>query len=122
MNLNEQLWAVAKEYARQFSLIIDHPVDHWAGSRLGEVGLCRFGAMYFTLAEMQIVVDHLDDYLLHHGTRQAVGRAVMEWAESRPADVTHPTYPHLAAVASLRHWLLADLDENIAKSAETTDY
>lgn len=52
--LNEQLWAVAKEYARQFGEIIQMEPEHLVGDC---PDMCCFGDCYFfTLEEIRQVV------------------------------------------------------------------
>lgn len=88
MNLNEQLWAVAKEYARQFAQIIDANIDHWVGEESGEVFMCCFGDFYyFSLNDMQVVVNNLERYVEQYGSRQAVGNAVRKWVDWWISDV-----------------------------------
>lgn len=109
--LNEHLWAVAKEYARLFGNIIDSRVEYWVGD---EPELCCFCDCYFfTLDEMRVVVDKIDDYSRKYGSREAVGHEVMAWAdwvmdgaldtlmEYATKRVTHQLRPNI----NLESWL-----------------
>lgn len=87
-NLNEQLWAVAKEYARQFSAVIGADVNHWVGGTEAEVSLCCFGDIYFfSLAQMQQVVDNLPQLVARYGSASAVGDEIRAWIEWCIEDV-----------------------------------
>lgn len=78
--LNEQMWAVAREYARLFGEIIglepeycvaDVPTDMWS------FGDCLF----FSLDEMRVVVDDIDKYIDRYGSREAVGQEIRDWVD-----------------------------------------
>lgn len=88
--LKEQLWAVAKEYARQFGEIIGYRVDHWMGD---EPWVCCFGDCYFfEMEEMVELVDKIDEHCIRYGSRKAVGQEVIDWMnwvmEGMPSDMT----------------------------------
>lgn len=77
--LKEQLWAVAKEYARQFGELIGYDPDFWIGD---EPSACSFGDYYyFTLDEMREVVDSIGKYVKKYGTKEAVGQEILSWAD-----------------------------------------
>lgn len=80
MTIQEQLRAVAKEYARQFGKIIGIEPDYWTGGELS-LGSCLFGDYFFDLNNMQIVVDNLDNWVKKYGTIEKVGNEVIEWIE-----------------------------------------
>ena len=80
MTMQEQLRAVAKEYARQFGQIIGIEPDYWTGGELS-LGSCLFGDYFFVLNDMQIVVDNLDKWVKKYGTIENVGNEVIEWIE-----------------------------------------
>lgn len=76
--LKEQLWAVAKEYARQFGELIGYDPDFWIGD---EPSACSFGDYYFNLDEMREVVDSIGKYVKKYGTKEAVGQEILSWAD-----------------------------------------
>lgn len=77
--LNEQLWAVAREYARLFGEIIGAEPEHWVGDT---PDMCCFGDCYFfTLEEMRGVVDKIDEHTERYGTKEAVGDEVRDWVD-----------------------------------------
>ena len=78
MTMQEQLRAVAKEYARQFGKIIGIEPDYWVGEDMS-VGACAFGDYYFNLYDMQEVIDHLDDWVKEYGTIEKIGDEVIDW-------------------------------------------
>lgn len=76
-NLNEQLWAVAKEYARQFGEVIGMEPEFWVGDT---PDICCFGDVdYYTLNEMQQVIDRLPQHIRRYGSREAVGDEIRAW-------------------------------------------
>lgn len=117
--LNEQLWAVAKEYARQFGEIINMEPEHCVGDCPS--GMWCFGdTMFFSLDEMQMVVDNIDKYTKMYGDKATVGYEIHDWVnwwlDSMPAGetagaptwmelvearVTHQLRPNI----SLKAWL-----------------
>lgn len=77
--IHDQLWAVAKEYARLFGEVIGIAPEYWVSD---VVDICCFGdAYYFTLNEMQVVVDNLDEYVSRYGSKEAVGDEVRDWVD-----------------------------------------
>lgn len=111
--LNEQLKSVAKEYARQFGQVIGADVDHWVGGDDAGITMCCFGdCLFFTLADMQVVIDRLPDHLARYGSREAVGQKVREWVEWWWEDIpefvyyeAERIYYDLQPIISLRQWL-----------------
>ena len=78
MTMQEQLRAVAKEYARQFGQIIGIEPDYWTGGDI-QLGVCSYADYYFGLEEMQVVVDNLDRWVKKHGTIEKVAAEVIDW-------------------------------------------
>ena len=77
--LNEQLWAVAKEYARLFGDVIEMIPEYWVSD---DPFMCSFGdTMFFTLDEMRQVIDRLPEYIRKHGSREAVGNEIRAWID-----------------------------------------
>lgn len=73
------MWAVAKEYARQFGEIIGMEPEHWVGDC---PDLCCFGDYYFfSLEEMREVVDGIGKYVKKYGSKDAVGEEIREWVD-----------------------------------------
>ena len=77
--LSEQMWSVAKEYARLFGEIISMEPEYWVGDCPDQ---CCFGdTMFFSLEEMRMVVDDLPKYVKKHGSRGAVGYEIHAWMD-----------------------------------------
>ena len=75
--LNEQMWSVAKEYARLFGEVIGMEPEFWVGDC---PVMCCFGdTMFFSLEDMRKVIDNLPRYIRRYGSRKAVGREIEEW-------------------------------------------
>ena len=109
--LREQLWAVAKEYARQFGEIIGQEPDFWIGD---DPFICSMGDYVFTLDDMKVVIDRIDEYVKRYGSKDAVGQEVIDWIEWWLEDcqravtgervlarITHQLRPNI----SLASWL-----------------
>lgn len=77
--LKEQLFSIAREYARQFGELIEYCPEFWVAD---EPWLCCFGNCYFfTLEEMVCVVDNLDKYVKRYGSKDAVAQEVRDWVD-----------------------------------------
>lgn len=110
--LIDDLWAVARKYARQFGEVIGAEPEFWVAD---EPGLCSFGdCYYFTLEEMRMTVDGLPKYIKRYGSKEAVGQEIRDWVEwwldgvlpcqdmeRVTARVTHQLRPNL----NLQAWL-----------------
>lgn len=81
--LNEKLWPIVKEYTRQVAELLDCSEWHWIGTDDdGErpVDVCDFGGvMFFTLEDMQVIIDRLDEWVKHYGSREAVAQEISDW-------------------------------------------
>ena len=77
-SLNEQLWAVAKEYARQFGEIIGMEPEFCVGDCPSDMW-CFGDTMFFSLEEMQQVVDDIAKYTRRYGSADAVGEEIRDW-------------------------------------------
>lgn len=79
MKLKEEMWAVAKEYARQFGEVVGESVNFWVAD---DPEVCDFGdTLFFTLDEMRLVVDNLPMYVKKYGSKEAVGQEIRDWVE-----------------------------------------
>ena len=111
--LNEQLRAVAKEYARLFGEVIGMEPEFWVSD---DPFLCCFGdTMFFSLDEMRQVIDRLPEYVRRYGSREAVGEEIQAWVnwwldginhedimlERILPHVTHQLRPNISLVAWL---------------------
>lgn len=111
--LEQQLWAIAKEIARQFGEVIGSQPDYWVSD--DPTGVCSFGDTYFfNLTEMKQVIDNLPRYIQRYGSREAVGEEIANWTnwwlDNQPADIArefiteriiHTVRPKI----SLKAWL-----------------
>jgi len=113
-NLQEQLRAVAKEYARQFGDIIGMELEHFVGDEPTDIA-CFGDCYFFTLQEMAQVVDNIDRYVRRYGSKTAVGDEVRDWVDwyldgmshdSPLQEVIMPRVTHqLRPNISLKAWL-----------------
>ena len=70
---------MANEYARLTSEVLDIDVEFWVADDIC-VSCCCFGDILFlNLEDMQIIMDHLDKWIAHYGSKEEVGEAVMSW-------------------------------------------
>ena len=99
--LNEQLWAVAKEYARQFGEIIGKEPEHCVGDCPSDMW-CFGDTLFFSLEEMQMVVDNIDKYVKRYGDKATVGHEIHDWLDwwldSIPAGETAGTTARMELV------------------------
>ena len=79
--LKDEMWMVAKEYARLTGEVIEGQPDFWVAEDIA-VDSCCFGDCWFlNLEEMQVIVDHLDRWVEKYGSKEKVGEAVVEWLD-----------------------------------------
>lgn len=76
--LQQQFISVANEYARQFGKIIGYNKEFWSSIIDGHHA-CFGDNYFFSLEEMQLVVDYIDKWVRCYGSREKVGDAVTEW-------------------------------------------
>jgi len=79
--LKDRLWAVAMEYARLTADVLGLDVEYWVADEVS-VSCCCFGDVQFLdLEEMQIIIDHLDNWIEKYGSKEKVGEVVNNWSE-----------------------------------------
>ena len=117
--LQQQLYAVAKEYARQTAEVLGRDMRdvHFVGTDdegRGTIDMCDFGdSTFLSLDEMQTIIDELPKWTERYGSREAVGDTVREWTDWWLADfpdsleypqqrVIHQLRPRI----NLRSWLM----------------
>lgn len=120
--LNERLWSVVKEYTTQMAELFDCSEWHWIGTEDdGErpADVCDFGdTLFFTLEDMQIIIDRLDEWVKRYGSREAVAQEARDWFDWWLGDhsiVPHPLeeitwsrlgrYMKLRPAINLENWL-----------------
>lgn len=75
--MKEQLFSIAREYARQFGELIEYGPEFWVAD---DPWFCSFGdAYFFTLEEMASVVDNLPELVKRYGSKEAVGQEIRDW-------------------------------------------
>lgn len=83
--LNERLWVVAQEYTQQVADLLDRQEWHWIGTNddgMRPISVCDFdGVEFFTLEDMQVIIDRLDEWVARYGSRDAVAQEVREWQD-----------------------------------------
>ena len=101
-SLKDQLWAVAKEYARAAAKILDLSVEGWTAEKMG-VDTCEFsGDIYLTLQEMQVLVDDIDRWTARFGSREKVAEAVWAWWEHETDITDYVTMPTMQEIADTK--------------------
>lgn len=99
--LKEQLWAVAKEYARQFGEIIGMEPEYCVGDCPSDMW-CFGDTMFFSLEEMQMVVDNIDIYTKRYVNKATVGYEIHDWVnwwmDSVPSGETAGTATRIELV------------------------
>ena len=77
--LQETLWQVAREYARQFGELLGVGPEFWVAD---QPWMCSFGDCYFfTLEEMAGVIDNLEELTIRWGTRSRIGDQIRAWVD-----------------------------------------
>lgn len=106
--LHDQLWSAAREYARQFGDIIGQEVEYCVDSQPS--GLWCYGdSYYFSLEDIQMVVDHIDKFVSRYGSREAVGQEIKDWVEWWLDDLTGETIDELV-MARVTHQLRPNIN------------
>lgn len=87
MTLQEQLWAIAREYTRQTCELLGYHIDdaHWIGTddHSGVLETCLIGErLSFTFDDMQTIVDDLDKWVKCYGSRELVRLRIEKWFNS----------------------------------------
>ena len=87
MKLREQLRSAAQEYARQVGELIGYRPEYWVADDTC-IDVCCFGETYFLdLSDMQIIIDHMDEWLRIYHRKSHVARAVMQWMDWSISDL-----------------------------------
>ena len=79
--LKDEMWMVAKEYARLTGEVIEGQPDFWVAEDMAADSCCFGDCWFLNLEEMQVIVDHLDRWVEKYGSRKKVGEAVVEWLD-----------------------------------------
>lgn len=107
--LKEQYKALNKEYVRQFCEITGTDFEYWTGPVDGQCGM--FGDMLFTAEEIMFVVDNIGDLAAKYGSREAVGKEIVDWFNYITDDGT----PERLKSINLFSWLRGLSDEDTRK-------
>lgn len=79
--LKQQLQGIAKEYARQTGQLLGTSRYDWLGID-GTFALCEFSeSFWFTLDELQVIIDNIDKWVKLYGSREKVAAVIREWQE-----------------------------------------
>lgn len=122
--LAETKWAIAREYARQFSELMGVQEWHFIGTDdqgQGQPDVIDLdGAICLSMADVMMVIDRLPEWIQRYGTHEGVAEEIMSWQwwwlERDNTAATHPilelwenrrerslrTYPSI----NLEHWLM----------------
>ena len=86
MNRKERMTAIANEYAKAVGNLIGYEPEYWVAQDVS-IDVCCYGETYFfSLADMQIIVDHMDEWMRMYGTNEKVSEAVIAWIEYTVED------------------------------------
>lgn len=107
--LKEQYKALIKEYVRQFCEITGTDFEYWTGPVDGQCGI--FGDMSFTAEEIMFVVDNIGELAAKYGSREAVGKEIVDWFNYITDDGT----PERLKSINLFSWLRGLSDEDTRK-------
>ena len=81
-SLHDQLKTIADEYATQLSNVIDYAPQYWVGEDMC-IDIADFGDIYFfSLSDMQVVVDHLQGWIERYGSKEKVGEVIIEYMDT----------------------------------------
>ena len=81
-SLHERLMTIANQYASQFSEVIGYDFQSWIAEDIS-IDMADFGDInFFSLADMQIVIDHLADWIARYGSKEKVGEVVLEYNDT----------------------------------------
>ncbi len=106
--LKEMLRPVLYEYASLVGHIIDREPQYWVADDIC-MDVCCFGDIEFLdISEMQVIIDHLDDWVSRYGSKKAVGETILAWMEwclddrcTKMLEGTFLPYPRI----NLWNWL-----------------
>ncbi len=81
-SLHDQLKTIADEYATQLGNVIDYAPQYWVGEDMC-IDMADFGDIYFfSLSDMQVVVDHLQGWIERYGSKEKVGEVIIEYMDT----------------------------------------
>jgi len=126
--LNQMLTSISNEYARQVTKLLDQSKYEWVGY-YNTFGQCMIGEDYwFTLDELQTIVDDMDKWVSIYKTRDNVASEIIKWQRSwnnsshRAKTIVCKDYvTHIVPNINLRSWLMG-LRESKNKNSITVNY
>ena len=79
MSLKERLYEIALEYSKKVSELLGVQEGYWVAKDIC-VNVCDFGdTMFLSLSDMQVIVEHYDEWLEKYGDKEKVTDRVMDW-------------------------------------------
>lgn len=126
--LNQMLTSISNEYARQVTKLLDESTYEWIG-HYNTFGTCVIGEDYwFTLDELQIIVDDMDKWVNIYKTRDNVASEIIKWqrrwnnSSHRAKTIVCKDYvTHIVPNINLRSWLMG-LRESKNQNSITVKY
>ena len=77
--LRNKLQKIAGEYASKVGKLLNYKPEFWVGPSVS-IDCCCYGDVYFlSLAEMQVIIDHMDEWQKKYGSEEKVGETVIGW-------------------------------------------
>lgn len=81
-SLHDQLKTIADEYAIRLSDVIGFAPQYWVGEDYW-IDIADFGDIYFfSLSDMQVVVNHLQGWIERYGSKEKVGEVIIEYMDT----------------------------------------
>lgn len=79
--LRDKLEKIAGEYASKVGKLLNYKPEFWVGPSVS-IDCCCYGDVYFlSLAEMQVIIDHMDEWQKKYGSDEKVGETVIGWLD-----------------------------------------
>ena len=81
-SLHDRLKVIADEYAARMGDVIGCELQYWVAEDMC-IDMADFGdTCFFSLADMQVVIDHLPRWIERYGTKEEVGEVVREYMDT----------------------------------------
>ena len=105
--LRDKMRDIAREYAEKVGEILQCTPEYWVAEDCC-IDVCAFWDAYFLdLGQMQVIVDHLPDWVERYGSEEQVGEVIrewMDWAAEDLWDADHGDW-HSTPRINLWNWL-----------------
>ena len=79
--LSEALRQIAGTYAVQVGKLIGCEPQYWVARDVSISACCFSDTWFLDLEEMQVIMDHLDEWVKKYGSQEKVGETVVKWMD-----------------------------------------